>query len=62
MEFENGMRGIFRPTKGEPASDWRKLHKELHNLYPSPGIIKEIKSRMVSCTWHEYENACRILV
>jgi hypothetical protein len=28
------------------TGDWRKLHsKEIHNLYSSPDIIRQIKSR-----------------
>jgi hypothetical protein len=30
------------------SGDWRKLHnEELHNLYSSPNIIREIKSRVM---------------
>jgi hypothetical protein len=48
--------------------DWRKLHnEELHNLYSSPNIIRNIKSRRMSWTGHivrrrEMRNAYRILV
>jgi hypothetical protein len=31
---------------------WRKLHKELHNLYSSPNIIRMIKSRRMSWVGH----------
>jgi hypothetical protein len=32
----------------EVAGDWGRLHnEELHNLYPSPNIVRVIKSRMV---------------
>jgi hypothetical protein len=47
---------------------WRKLHnKELNNLYPSPNIIRIIKSRRMRWTGHvarirEKRNAYRILV
>jgi hypothetical protein len=47
---------------------WRKLHnEELHNLYPSPTIIRMIKSRRMSWAGHvarmgEKRNAYRILV
>jgi hypothetical protein len=42
--FENReLRGIFRPRRDEVTGDWRKLHnEELHNLYPSPNIIRMI--------------------
>jgi hypothetical protein len=37
---------IFGPKGYEVTGDWRKLHiEELHNLYPSPSIIRVIKSR-----------------
>jgi hypothetical protein len=44
--FENGAEGIFGPKWGQMTGVWRKLHnKELHNLYPSPSVIRKIKSR-----------------
>jgi hypothetical protein len=37
---------IFRPKGDEVTGGLRKLHnEELHNLYPSPDITMEIKSR-----------------
>jgi hypothetical protein len=40
------LRRIFGPTRDEVTGEWRKLHSgELHNLYSSPDIIREIKSR-----------------
>jgi hypothetical protein len=46
--FENRvLRRIFGPKRDEVTGEWRKLHKEkLHNLYSSPDIIRQIKSRM----------------
>jgi hypothetical protein len=46
--FENRMlRRIFRPKRGEVTGVWRRLdNEEHHNLYPSPSIIRMIKSRM----------------
>jgi hypothetical protein len=47
---------------------WRKLHnEELHNLYPSPNIIRMIKSRRMRWAGHvarrgETRTAYRILV
>jgi hypothetical protein len=43
--FENRvLRGIFGPKRDEVTGEWRKLHSgELHNLYASPSIIKQIK-------------------
>jgi hypothetical protein len=45
--FENRvLRGIFGPKRDEVTGEWRKLHSgELHNLYSSPVIIRQIKSR-----------------
>jgi hypothetical protein len=45
--FENRvLRRIFGPKKDEVMGEWRKLHnEELHNLYSSPNIIRQIKSR-----------------
>jgi hypothetical protein len=31
---------IFGPKRDVVVGGWRKLHKELHNLYSSPSIIK----------------------
>jgi hypothetical protein len=43
--FENRVqRGIFGPKRDEVTGEWRKLHSgELHNLYSSPNIIRQIK-------------------
>jgi hypothetical protein len=45
--FENRvLRRIFGPKKDEVTGEWRKLHnEELHILYSSPNIIRQIKSR-----------------
>jgi hypothetical protein len=45
--FENRvLRGMFGPKRDEVKGERRKLHSgELHNLYPSPDIIRQIKSR-----------------
>jgi hypothetical protein len=45
--FENRVvRRIFGPKRDEVKGEWRKLHyEELHNLYSSPYIIRQIKSR-----------------
>jgi hypothetical protein len=44
-EFENRvLRSIFGPKRDEVIGEWRKLHNgELHNLYSSPDIIRQIK-------------------
>jgi hypothetical protein len=47
------LRGIFGPKRDEVTGGWRKLHnEELHNLYPSPSIIRMIKSRRTSLAGH----------
>ncbi|KAJ4441533.1 hypothetical protein ANN_11389 [Periplaneta americana] len=45
--FENKvLRKIFRAMRDEVPGEWRKLHNtELHALYSSPDIIRNIKSR-----------------
>jgi hypothetical protein len=44
--FENiVLRRIFGPKSDEVTEEWRKLHnEELHNLYSSPDIIRQVKS------------------
>jgi hypothetical protein len=52
--FENGvLRGIFGPKTDEVTGEWRKLHsEELHNLYSSPYITRQIKSRRMRWAVH----------
>jgi hypothetical protein len=52
--FENRvLRRIFGPKRDEVTGQWRKLHNaELHNLYSSPGIIRQIKSRRMRWAGH----------
>jgi hypothetical protein len=52
--FENRvLRRIFGPKKEEVMGQQRKLHNgELHNLYSSPDIIKQIKSRRMRWAGH----------
>jgi hypothetical protein len=52
--FENRMlRRIFGPTRDEVTGEWRMLHNgELHNLYSSPDIIRQIKSMRMSWAGH----------
>jgi hypothetical protein len=62
------LRGIFGPKGDEVTGEWRKLHSgELHNLYSSPDIVTQIKSRRMS--WAEHvarmgngRNVYRVLV
>jgi hypothetical protein len=67
--FENGvLRGIFGPKRDEVTGEWRKLLSgELHNLYSSPDIIRQIKSRGMRWAGHvarmgEGRNMYRVLV
>jgi hypothetical protein len=47
------LRGIFGPKGDEVTEIWRKLHSgELHNLYSSPDIVRQIKSRRMRWAGH----------
>jgi hypothetical protein len=51
--FENRILRIFRPKRDDVTGEWRKLHnEELHNLYLSPNIIRQIKSRRMRRAGH----------
>jgi hypothetical protein len=52
--FENRiLRRIFGPKRDEVIGEWRKLHnEELHNLYSSPDIIRQVKSRRMRWAGH----------
>jgi hypothetical protein len=40
------LRRIYGPKRDEVTEEWRKLHnEELHILYSSPNIIRQIKPR-----------------
>jgi hypothetical protein len=40
------LRRIFGPKRDEIMGEWRKLENgQLHNLYSSPDIIRQMKSR-----------------
>jgi hypothetical protein len=47
------LRRIFGPKRDEVTGEWRKLHnEELHNLYSSPDIVRQVKSRGMSWAGH----------
>jgi hypothetical protein len=47
------LRRIFGPKGDEVTGECRKLHSgELHNLYSSPDIIRQIKSRRMRWAGH----------
>jgi hypothetical protein len=52
--FENRvLRRTFGPKRDEVTGEWRKLHnEELHNLYSSPDIIRQSKSRQMRWAGH----------
>ena len=67
--FENKvLRKIFGAKKDEITGEWRKLHNvELHALYSSPNIIRNLKSRRLRwarnvARMEQFRNAYRVLV
>jgi hypothetical protein len=52
--FENRvLRRIFVPKRDEVTGEWRKLRNvEVHNLYSSPDIIRQVKSRRMRWAGH----------
>jgi hypothetical protein len=67
--FENRvLKRIFGPMSDEVKGQWTKLHNgELHNLYSSPDIFRQIKSRRMRWVGHvtcmgEGRNVYRVLV
>jgi hypothetical protein len=67
--FENRvLRRIFEPKRDELTGEWRKLHsEELHILYSSPTIIRQMKSRGMRWAGHvarmrEERNVYKVLM
>jgi hypothetical protein len=62
------LRRIFGPKRDEETGEWRKLHNgELHNLYSSTYITRQIKSGRMRWAGHvarmgEGRNVYRVLV
>jgi len=67
--FENMvLRRIFGPRRDDVTGEWRRLHnEELNDLYPSPNIVRVIKSRRMRWAGHvahmgEERGVYRVLV
>jgi hypothetical protein len=67
--FENrALRRIFGPKREEVTGEWRKLqNEELHIVYSSPNIIRQIKSRRLRWVGHiahmgEERNVYKVLM
>jgi hypothetical protein len=67
--FENrALTRIFVPKRGAVTGELMKLHsEELNNLYSSPNIIRQIKSRRMRWAGHvarmgEERKLCKVLV
>jgi hypothetical protein len=53
LVFYRVLRRIFGPKRDEVTGEWRTLHnEELHNLYSSPDIITQVKSRRMRWAGH----------
>ena len=52
--FENKvLKRIFGNRRDKLTGDWRRLHnEELKDLYPSPSIVRVIKSRRMRWVGH----------
>jgi hypothetical protein len=67
--FENRvLKRISGPKRDEVTGEWRKLHnEELHILYSSPNVIRQIKSRTMRWAGHvarmgEERNVYKVLM
>ena len=66
--FKNRVLRIFGPKRDKVTGEWRKLHhEELNDLYPSPNIVRAIKSRRMRWARHvscmgESRGVYRVLV
>jgi hypothetical protein len=67
--FENRvLRRIFEPRRDGVTREWRKFHsEELHNLYSSPNVIRQVKSRTIRWAGYvarmgEERNVYRVLM
>jgi hypothetical protein len=66
--YDRNVRRIFGPRRDEVRGLWRKLHsEELHNLYSSPDIIRQIEWRRMRWAGHvarvgEGRNVCTVLM
>jgi hypothetical protein len=62
------LRRMFGPKRDKVTGEGRKFHiGELHNLYSSPDIIRQLKSRRMKWTGHvacmgEERNVYRVLI
>ena len=51
--FENRvLRRVSEPKRDEVTGEWRKLHKELRELYTLPNIVWVVKSRIMRWGGH----------
>jgi len=47
MFEKRALRRIFGPKMDEVTGEWRRLHNEICDLYCSPNIIRDFKSRRI---------------
>ena len=62
MFESNVLRKIFGAKRDEITGEWRKLHNtELHELYSSPNIIRNLKWAAHVARMEQSRNAHRVL-